>query len=531
MSNELGYMTSVERLEAFKMITSACSHIWGRDTKTKKRIFREEKAKEVLEKLAPLTLKDPYFLAHLTSYAIKKSQSKDLKVFLTYLSMLSDANGQPFKKGGKKNKPNLRSVGVAAIQELPPYLVSRVSQLMNMKWKSDDFSLAFHQPSTLRTAIRKYIQYREANPDYVRGAAKQFGGKKTYKKLYRSTHMSPSDEVASILNWNQKGKDIKAERLYDFSELEAVEIAETIRAQKLSPQQVFGELARVERHITQPVAVAVLEQATGNQVVLMTRMLEDQGLLVDDEVKKLYESKISEAKTTLDRAATVSKQASEATKTALKNARSKKRKEATVDIGKIFIHLDASPSMEQAIEVAKTKSAILAEMVNNPEENFDWGYFADVGYKLELPDGFTEEDFLEVFYGKSIMGQWGTNCFSLYEEARKFGADVDIFISDGCHNTGPLARHIEDFHKNNPDLYKPRAMVWVKVDGGHGTSELLKQEYLANNIPVADITPETLDDSALVVESIRNAMLGPIAKIDEIMETPLLELPDWYFAL
>jgi hypothetical protein len=96
-----------------------------------------------------------------------------------------------------------------------------------------------------------------------------------------------------------------------------------------------------------------------------------------------------------------------------------------------------------------------------------------------------------------------------------------------AHNTGPLAARIEAFHRQFPQFSKPKACVIIRVPGESG--ELLKTEYEAAGIPVSVMTPSTLSESALVAQSIREAIKGPLATIEEIMNTDLLELPKWYY--
>jgi hypothetical protein len=43
--------------------------------------------------------------------------------------------------------------------------------------------------------------------------------------------------------------------------------------------------------------------------------------------------------------------------------------------------------------------------------------------------------------------------------------------------------------------------------------------------------PEALTETAVVTEALKTAMLGPVAMIDEIMATDLLELPKYYYTM
>lgn len=522
----LPFLSSKERLEAYQLILDGCHHIWSKNE------IQQEKAKKALEVLIPLTKNDPYFLAHLTSYVFKKSDAKDLQVFLAYAATLSSADGMPFSPGSKYLKPNLRYVGVAALESLDPKLVDRIVKVANMKYGVANYlNDASHFPMNLRTAIKKYVKYREAHPEYVAGI-KKAGLASVLKRLYAAMRMKPSEEVVKTLRW--KRKDIKVdfgERPYDFTGKKDLEIAEIIRANKIPYLGVLAELSRVKNKVSPVIAVAMLEQATGNQAVIMRATFEDAGILSEPEVLKLYEEKIKEAKTTLDRVDAISENASQAIKDLMKKARATQRQSQTVGIGKIYIHVDDSGSMSQIREFAADHGSIFAECVNDPAKNLKWGIFGSSGQEMPLPQEFVTDAFKAVIFSYRDGGS--TDCYALYPNARAFGADVDVFISDQGHTDGDLTRKIREYHRNNPDVAKPRACVIINFGGAHYGSgdHQIKEAYEANGIPAVEMKPTTLKESALVVEAVKTALLGPVTVIDDIMNTELLKLPQWYYSV
>jgi hypothetical protein len=122
------------------------------------------------------------------------------------------------------------------------------------------------------------------------------------------------------------------------------------------------------------------------------------------------------------------------------------------------------------------------------------------------------------------MGQ--TDCIALYKNAREFGADVDVYITDQGHNVGTIHKRINEYHAANPNVAKPRAAVII--DFSHGGDTRLQDSLKQVEIPVAIISPEALSESALVAQSIRAALVGELAIIEEIMNTPLPSLPRWW---
>ena len=90
MERELGFLSDQDRLNAYQTIVNGCQHLWSKGK------LVPEKLNPVLDTFMVLAEKDPYFLAHFTSYAVKKLDSKDLKVVSIFVNSLSDADGTAF---------------------------------------------------------------------------------------------------------------------------------------------------------------------------------------------------------------------------------------------------------------------------------------------------------------------------------------------------------------------------------------------------------------------------------------------------
>ncbi len=529
MSNEkLPYLTSEERLKTYQLIIDGCQHIWSKNK------MNQQKVLDVLNILIPLTQNDPHFLASLTSWAIKNKKHKDLQVLTTFVNSLNSADGQPFSVGSKYKKPNLRYVSAAAVHHLDPKLAERVLQLAQTKFTIPQYlNEARHFPTALRTSLVKYLRFREQNGDGME-AVFRAGFAPTVRKMYRALRLPRDEENAKALRWNLKGQKVKFNTsiFESLKDLDDLAIAEKIRAEKLP---FLTAIRSLPRKMSPVIAVALLEQATGDQAVICRKTFEDAGVLKDDEVKKLFEEKIATAKTALDRVENLTKTASEEVKNMMKNARSEKRKEEVGDIGKIYLHLDFSGSMDIVKKYAVEKGSIFAECVSDPRNNFRWGGFDNNGLEFDLPDEFVQDAFAAKLFDVHMGG--GTDAFALYAKAREFGADVDVFVTDQYHNCGLISEKIKDYHEKHPSMVKPRACVIIDFSHGAARSnnydctQTVKDGYENVGVPVAVIEPDTLTGTALVAEAVKGALLGPIAVIDEIMDTELLKLPDYYFTL
>ena len=510
--------TDDKRLQVYKLITSACTHLYSK-AKLQKEVWNE-----VAPLFAELAKHDPIFLAHLTAWSMRQDH-KDLKALAVFFNTLSDADGTPFFPGAKKNKPNLRQVSLAILQQLDPHLALRICELANMRFSVPGLlNDSRHFPTSLRKAYAKYLRYREENPDMLWGI-KRAGLSRKLRDLYRLSHVCPSDEAASILKWEQKdGRKLVMQNLPDFAAMNSKEIAEKLLESRLSPQIALSVLPKEK--ITTEVAKALLTNATGNQSIILYNWFNRNGFMDVKSIKELFKEKVKTSTTAVDRVDTLTKDADEADRKELAQVRSEKRKATAriADIKRIFMHIDQSGSMSAAIEFAKDKASIIAECVNDPKDNFRWGLFGSVGRELKLPDGFTKEDFHATLYGVHTSGS--TDCIALYPKARAFGAEVDVYITDQGHNIGAIQKRINEFHAANPSAVKPRAAVIVNF--GPATGGQLEHDLRAVGIPVALLMPNALNESALVAQSVRNAMVGELAIIEEILDVPLPSLPNWW---
>ena len=512
-----------KRLKIYQMITSACTHLYSKGK------LQEAQFNELSNVFADLAKNDPLFMAHLTAWSFKRD-SKDIKTLALFFNALSDADGTPFFKGAKKCKPNLRAVSSALLQSLDPHLSLRILDLCHRKFEVKDIlNKSCHFPTGLKTAFKRYLQYREENPDMLRGI-RRAGLAKKMAQIYRLTHTAPSDEAAAILKWKQKdGRVIQMEELPNFETKSSAEIADIITEKKMSAIVCLSVIPNEK--ITARVAEALLKNCTGNQSVILYRWFAKNGFLDVKAIKELFKDKVSEATTAIDRIDTLTRDADATDKKEMASVRSEKRKKeaSTTDLGRIFLHIDASGSMHQAIEFAKDRASIIAECVSDPKKNFNWGLFGSHGVMLKVPDEFTKEDFHAALYGVTAnMGS--TDCVALYEAARKFGAEVDVYVTDQGHNVGTIHKRIEQFHEKNPNCKKPKAAVIVDFSGNRNAMNLqtLHESLVKAGIPVSLILPDKLTESALVAQSVRAAMVGEMAIIDEIMDAPLPTLPKWW---
>lgn len=519
-SEKLATLSSREVIEAISAIEQGCHHLYLKNK------LQKDKLNELLPIFMNLAINDPVFLAHYTSYVMTKSDNKDIKLLATFASSLSEADGELFVPGGSLRKVNLRVIAQAAVQDksFDPKQIWRLIELANTKFAYDPrYKEGTHFSKSLKTAIKKYVRFRETNIKALEGMSKAGFGNR-FKGIYKSMRMKPSDDAKRILGWRYsknyskaEGENVKKESVFDFNGLKPVEIAEKIRSEKLSPIGVLGALPD---KISPVVAVAILEQCSGNQAVILREIFDSQGLLKNKEVLKLFEEKVLEARTALDRVDRINTEVDKTVTDVLKKARSTVRKEQADDLGKIFLHLDVSSSMNTAISVAKKYGSIIAECVKNPEKNFHWGVFNGGIVKLQKPGRFDQEHFHQAL--QFVRASGATDMLANWDESRKLGCDVDIFITDCGHNGGKFIERINSY------AHKPKAVCIIDVNSEQRALHSVVGYFENNGIPVSVLKPETLTQSANVVSALNVALKGKDAIVEEVMSTPLLKLPRWW---
>ena len=523
-TTRLNEYSDSKRLAVYDTLVSACGHLYSKGK------LQEDKFKEAMALFSDLAKNDPLFLAHFAAWSVSRD-GKDQKVLSVFFNALSDGDGLPFFPGAEACKPNLRQVSSALLQELPPSLVVRVAEMAQKKFGVPGIlNESRHFTTALKTAIRKYILFREGNKDALEGIRKA-GLIRKFKSLYRSVGLSPSDYAVGVLKWNQKDgrrwRDLQESAMPQFSTLTSKQIVEILAKTKLSPIVALSVIPREK--ITSSVAAALLDNCSGNQAIVLYNWFASNGFLDVQAIAKVFKGKIKQATTAVDRIDTLTRNASAEDKAVMTDARSDRRKAQanTGSLGKIYMHIDASGSMTASIQFAKDKAGIFAECIDNPAKNFSWGAFTTSAKKLPIPTSFKKEGFYQALYGLSANG--GTDCFACYDSARKFGANVDVFVTDEGHNCADFGAMVKRYHETN-NFEKPRVVIIVKFKT-QDTSDKLEKGFTQNGIPVVVMTPEALSESAMVAQSVANAIKGEMAVIDEIMDTELPSLPKWWHSV
>jgi hypothetical protein len=495
------------QLQVFNLLKNGCQHLWHRGKPD------QAKIEGVLKEFYPLTFQDPNFLAHLACWSLRQDM-KDLKVISIYLNFLSSADGTAFDREANLFRPNLRIVSSAAVQKLDVPLTLRVLQLGKTKYEIQPGVKSTHCPVTLRTAVGKYLAYRQHLPATLAGIKAQ-GLRKKYLAIYRALHRRVPAEVLAAFK-----ADTLIEKFGGTSEEIVSQIEKTAKS-------VPVILSMLEKSAISPlVAVALLERCTPKQVVVYQALFEELGLLAVPEVAEIFAAKAAMAGASVDRLKVKGVPATEQLK---QEIQAQAHKAAVGSVGKVYLHLDVSGSMRTSIDWAKKYTAKIAAAIQDPANNLKIGTFQTIGQELPAPGGYTQAHFEKLFFGVNSFG--GTMCHALWEKSRTWGADVDVFVTDQKHNDGTAESspgYIQDLADHFAKFSRPKAVVIVNV-GVH--TSILRQAFERVGVPVTEILGSDLEKSQGIGEVLRTALKGSLAIVEEIMATPLVELPKWWWAV
>ncbi len=356
---------------------------------------------------------DPLFYGHLAVWYQRNGTVRDHKeVFVGYL--LTSAI------------PEHREAGFMMLQDLPPYQVARVVDFMKQKIGK--------LPRSARTAVRRYLQAREAHSTRFDRAALR--ARKAMKHLYASLHIKPSDRANAILFKDQPPEGSLAAMVKQLAKAEtSVEQAQLIVEYRIPYTIAVGTV----HQLTPVVLVALINTMTPQEVINNLKSLQARGAMDHPEVKSLIEAKLDEARTSDRISAMKAQVASDAAQ--LDNDMSDRLDRITNEQVKrrgsisrpTALLVDKSGSMQSAIEVGKQLAALISGVTQ--ADLFVYA-FDTMPYPVQAK-GSELTDWEAAF--QHIRAGGGTSIGCAVEMMRRKQQIVDqmIVVTDEGENTAP----------------------------------------------------------------------------------------------
>lgn len=292
---------------------------------------------------------DPLFYPHLAAWYFEHGEIRDhQEMFVVCLVTSPEAEH--------------RETGLALLRKLPPYQLARVVDFIRGRVvKGRKVGLFRNPPRSLRTEVERYLREREGEPAAFDGAVLAARG--ALKRLYTTLHIRPSKRAQAILFDNRPPRD---SRLFAVKQLancgDPAEQAAIIREHRLPFRVAVGAVSS----LSPQAAAAVVEQMSPQEAINSLATLKRRGLLEDGAIEKLLAEKLERAQTAGRVAAFKTEAAAKAAELgeewearlkAVTQEQVKKRGRLTVPTALL---IDASASMESALEVGKRVAAMLA---------------------------------------------------------------------------------------------------------------------------------------------------------------------------
>lgn len=368
--------------------------------------------------------RDPLFFGPLAAWYYKNGSVHDLKqLFAAFMAT-------------SKHSDEYREAGIAMITQLPPYQVERVIGLIKGHEENGQFVLgiAASVPRSVRTAIEEYLYEREKNTESFDNVV--LHARKSLKTLYASLRIKPGEYAQKVLFDNDPPE---TSRLYVLKKLartnDATEQARLIVENRIPYRVAVSSL----KQVTPALLVALVNSMTPQEVINNLASLKKRGAMDNKDLRQLIEAKLKEAEG--DKRVSALK-TREALKVADVDEELTKKVESVGDKqikakAKIkkptAIFVDKSGSMQEAIEVGKQLSAIVAPIC---EKELYVYAFDSIGYPI-VAKGKELSDWEKAFHGIKADGY--TSCGVPLDMMRRKKQIVEqiILITDQGENSKP----------------------------------------------------------------------------------------------
>ena len=319
-----------------------------------------------------------------------------------------------------------RNAGFMFLQDFPPYEVARIVDFMKQQKNK--------MPRSARTAVRRYLQTREKNPNFFDRAALR--SRKAMKHLYATLHIKPNPRADAILFKNNPPPDSLAYALKQVANADTpAEQAEKIVEYRLPYAIAIGAV----KQITPTVLVALINAMTPQEVINNLKSLKARGVMEHPEVKALIDEKLVAAQTDKRVSALKGRVAAEAanldadTTAKLEQAMDAQIKQRGAIKKPTALLVDKSSSMHSALEIGKRMAATISGIA---EADLFVYAFDTIPYPVEAA-GTNLSDWDKAFQHLTANGATSIGCPIEAMRLRKQVVEQILLITDEGENTAP----------------------------------------------------------------------------------------------
>ncbi len=365
---------------------------------------------------------DPLFYLHFAAWYTDKGEVRDHKHLFVARLLTSD--------------PSLRfrPVGRTMLTALAPFEAERSARYAKEQFKG--------ATRFLRDSVARYLFELESSDKRFDGAATR--SRNSLRSLYASFHIKPSKRAQSILFEGEPPEGSQTWVVRQLSKVSPQEAARLIADHRIPLPVAVGAV----KVTTPAIWVALLLNATPQEVINSLQSLEKRGLLADPEVKEIVGKKLQEAEkdkrvSTLKGSRAAEKVQDETIRKAMEKTVDTRLQNKVAITRSTLLLVDRSGSMESAIVVARELAALIAPLCQGGL----WVYaFNDTAMKVEAKDQ-TRKGWEEAFRYVAANGWTSIGCG--LRKALDDGARPEqiILVSDGNENRAP---RLVDVHREHP---------------------------------------------------------------------------------
>ncbi|MEC4983565.1 MAG: hypothetical protein SAJ37_07525 [Oscillatoria sp. PMC 1068.18] len=408
------------------------------------------KLEEVAELHQMMVELDPIFYGHLAVWYQRNGDVRDHKeVFI----------GNLLTSGLDEH----RDAGFVVLQEFPPYQVARIVDFMKVHKNK--------VPRSARTAVRRYLTKREANPEFFDRAALR--GRKSMKHLYATLHIKPGARADAVLFKDQPPADSLSFQLKQLAKAKSpTEQAKLIVEHKIPYTIAVGAI----KQMTPTVMVALINSMSPQEVINNLKSLQKRGAMENAQVKQLIDEKLEKAQSDKRVSALKSRVAADVTQLDADTAAKLERvmDEQVKKRGSIkkptALLVDKSSSMESAIEIGKQIAALISGVA---EADLFVYAFDTMPYPVKAA-GNNLSDWEKAFRHVSAGGATSIGCSVEAMRLRKQVVEQIILVTDQGENTAPYFGVAFDAYCQELQV-KPNVLI-VKVGSSYDWMETKLQE-------------------------------------------------------
>lgn len=499
-------------------------------------------------------------MAHFASYALTKSDWRDLKVACAALMLVQPRSGQPVKDDDGSvafHDEDYRAIGEAMLlhyekkstRMMTPKAVLRVAELLETPSIAElNRTAGFADPASSKPplgrwakAATKWLRMREANMPMLEGLVRA-GFKETIKKIARKVGYKPqSDRFFAVLGWKQSQSEgghrelgldgLELEKRDRFDALSEAEICEAIVTQRLAYKDVMGRLPS-DVGLTPAIMVACLPSLSDRDLRQLTPTLEELGLMAEPEIRDAWERAIESStdQRGLNIAKNVqSKELKERLEASSDRAVAKAVEEATQEANvHVMFLIDTSGSMQGALE--KSIEAVSKILAGFPLEKLHVASFNTMG-TTHVPKAASRAAVSHMLSSVKVGG--GTLHSSALRAMQRDGVVVPedaqlvvIIVGDEAGEAG------DRFAASFAELgYKPSALALI-LNVAYARGQTVTQAAATLGIAFSTITVDQFDDPYQVPRVIQTILeaappsatgVPKFSWVERVLATPLLE--------